>query len=107
MSTLPSPIDVRRYDSVVSLLLSDPELSFVEVADRTGVSAATVRKIWEGGISRPPAIVLERLATPRRCPDCGSLCSEWPCVLCTMRRRATPPGVERRPVRFVYRHQSK
>jgi len=107
MKATPSPIDVRRYDAVVDLLLQDPGLGFPEVARRSGVSEHTVRKIWDGEISRPPAVVLERLAKPRRCGDCGALCSEWPCVLCSIHRRNTPTGATSVPTRFVYKRQSK
>jgi hypothetical protein len=107
MKATPPPIDVRRYDAVAKLLLDHPDLDFPEVARRTGVSESTVRKIWDGAISRPPAIVLERLAKPRRCRDCGALCSEWPCVLCSMRRRSSPSSVDQPPMRFVYKRQTK
>jgi recombinational DNA repair protein RecR len=103
----PQQIDVRRYDTVVEILRKHPGLSFPEVALRSGVAEITVRRIWEGDISRPPTVVLERLTKPRRCKDCGALCSEWPCVLCTMRQRKSPAGVDPRTTRFVYRRQSK
>ena len=107
MKATPPPIDVRRYDTVVNLLLKDPELGFAEVARQSGVSEHMVRKIWEGDISRPPAVVLERLTKPRRCGDCGALCCEWPCVMCSIRRRNTPRGDTSEPTRFVYKRQSK
>ena len=107
MKATQQQIDVRRYDTVVETLLNHPGLSFPEVALRSGVAESTVRKIWDGDISRPPAVVLERLSRPRRCKDCGALCSEWPCVLCTMLRRKAPAGVDQRTTRFVYRRQSK
>ncbi|MHB0959771.1 MAG: helix-turn-helix domain-containing protein [Pirellulaceae bacterium] len=104
---MPQQIDVLRYDAVVEILRDHPGLSFPEVARRSGVAESTVRRIWNGDISRPPAVVLERLTKPRRCKDCGALCSEWPCVLCSMRQRKAPVGVAPRPTRFVYRRQSK
>jgi hypothetical protein len=107
MKASPSPIDVRRYDAVVSLLRHYPALGFPEVAERSGVSELTVRKIWEGEISRPPAVVLERLVKPRRCGNCGALCREWPCVLCAIERRKTPAHTTAEPTRFVYKRQSK
>jgi hypothetical protein len=107
MKTASPPIDVRRYDTVVGLLTHHPDLEFSEVAQRSGVSEHTVRKIWEGAICRPPAVVLERLTKPRRCGDCGALCSEWPCVLCSIRRRKSPAGIKQHPTRFVYKRQSK
>ncbi|NLX54746.1 MAG: hypothetical protein GXY58_06505 [Planctomycetaceae bacterium] len=107
MKISPSPIDVRRYDAVVRLLLQDPSLDFPEVARRSGVSEHTVRKIWEGEISRPPTVVLERLAKPRRCGDCGALCCEWPCVICSIRRRNTPARSAPQPTRFVYKRQPR
>lgn len=103
----PQPIDVRRYDAIVELLTRHPETSFPEVARQLGVSASTVQKIWDGSISRPPIVVLERLAKPRRCRECGALCVEWPCVLCEMQRRGGNPGSPRRPMRFVYKRQTK
>jgi hypothetical protein len=97
------PIDVRRYDAVVSLLTENPGIDFEEAAQQTGVAPATIKKIWEGTISRPSVVVLDRLRTRRRCPDCGVLCREWPCISCEMRRRKslTRPG----RLRFVYRTQ--
>ena len=107
MMNTPPPIDVRRYDAVVAVLTRNPELSFPEVARRSGVSVSTVEKIWNGAISRPPIVVLERLAKPRRCGECGALCAEWPCVLCEMKRRGGPRGLGSSPMRFVYKRQSK
>jgi len=107
MKTAPPPIDVRRYDAVVELLTNNPDLGFADVARQSGVSEHTVRKIWEGTISRPRAVVLERLTKPRRCRDCGALCSEWPCVLCSIQRRSAPVGTRQYPTRFVYKRQSK
>ncbi len=107
MKTAPPPIDVRRYDAIARLLLESPDLGFLEVARRSGVSESTVRKIWEGTISRPQAVVLERLAKPRRCRDCGALCCEWPCVLCSIERRKAPAGMKQHPTRFVYKRQAK
>ena len=107
MKNTPTPIDVRRYDTVVEVLQNNPGISFPEVAERAGVSEPTVRKIWEGAISRPPVVVLERLPQPRRCGECGALCSDWPCVLCEIKRRE-PEGRNRlSPTRFVYKRQKK
>jgi hypothetical protein len=103
----PQQIDVRRYDAVVELLSHRPQLSFDEVARRASVAEVTVRRIWEGDISRPAAIVLERLHTPKRCSDCGALCVDWPCVTCSIHRRKAATGSSRGPLRFVYKHQSK
>jgi len=107
MKSLPTPIDVRRYDTVVDVLVKNPGISFPEVARRAGVSEPTVRKIWEGAISRPPVVVLERLPSPRRCGDCGALCSDWPCVLCEIKRREEAPREHPRTTRFVYKSQKK
>jgi hypothetical protein len=103
----PQQIDVRRYDVVVELLSRRPQLSFDEVADRANVATSTVRRIWEGDISRPAAIVLERLMKPRRCGECGALCVDWPCVTCSIHRRKSAAGFGPSPLRFVYKHQSK
>jgi hypothetical protein len=103
MANSPDPIDVRRYDEVVKLLVHEPDLSFEEVASRVKVSPSTVRKIWEGSISRAPAIVIERLATPRRCPECGTLCRDWPCILCEMQRRREGRSATDAELRFVYK----
>ena len=109
MNKLPDPIDVRRYDEVVKMLTENPQLGFDETAQRCNVSETTVRKIWDGRISRPPVVVLERLESPRRCEECGALCLEWPCILCEIKRRnGTLSGTAgRRPIRFKYRTQSK
>ena len=107
MKMSPPPIDVRRYDAVVDLLHENPGISFPEAARRAGVSEPTVRKIWEGNISRPPVVVLERLPKPRRCCECGALCVDWPCVLCEMKRRAPRGNVRLGVTRFVYKHQKK
>ena len=107
MKMTPQPIDVRRYDTVVEVLLQNPGISFPDAAQRAGVSEPTVRKIWEGAISRPPIVVLERLATPRRCHDCGALCRDWPCVLCEMNRRSPTEKKQNDLTRFVYKRQKK
>ncbi len=107
MKSIPPPIDVRRYDDVVEILLQNPGISFPEAARRTGVSEPTVRKIWEGDISRPPVVVLQRLPKPRRCPQCGAMCVDWPCVLCEMKRRAPEGNLRSATTRFVYKHQKK
>ncbi len=100
-----NPIDVRRYDSVVRIFLEQPGVEFDQVAEQTGVAEHTVRKIWDGTISRPPVILLDRLSQPKRCPECGALCQDWPCVLCTMQERSLKTF--RRHTRFMYRNQSK
>ena len=100
-----NPIDVRRYDAVVQAFLNQPGVEFEEVAKQTGVASHTVRKIWEGKISRPPVILLDRLTHPRRCPNCGALCQDWPCVLCTIQERKLPSNP--RHTRFMYRNQTK
>ena len=109
MNKLPDPIDVRRYDAVVKLLMKNPRIGFAEAARRCKVSETTVRKIWDGRISRPPVVVLERLESPRRCEECGALCLEWPCILCEIKRRnGTVNGTAgRRSIRFRYRTQNK
>jgi hypothetical protein len=96
-------INVLRYDAVVKALTEHPEWDFDEVARRTGVSAATVRKIYDGAITRPPVVVLERLKKPKRCPECRSLCSDWPCIVCELDRRQTE-GRSEDNISFVYRH---
>jgi hypothetical protein len=106
MKVTPDPISVLKYDAVAKVLVEEPGLSHEEVARRCGVSRSTVQRIWEGSIHRPPVIVLERLPSPRRCPDCGGLCSDWPCVLCEMRRRNRISGSGDTP-RFQYRTQTK
>jgi hypothetical protein len=85
--------------------LKQPEADFEHVAQQTGVAEHTVRKIWEGQISRPPVVLLDRLSNPRRCPKCGALCQDWPCVLCTIQERKLPKMP--RHTRFMYRNQSK
>lgn len=107
MKMTPQPIDVRRYDAVVEVLVENPGISFPEAAQRAGVSEPTVRKIWEGAISRPPIVVLERLPRPRRCTECGALCVDWPCVLCEMNRRTRHRRPQDSTARFVYKHQKK
>jgi hypothetical protein len=107
MKSNPTPIDVRRYDAVVEILSRNPGISFPEAAQRSGVSEPMVRKIWEGSISRPPVVVLERLATPRRCGECGALCTDWPCVLCTIQRREHAGPRSAAPTGFVYKAQKK
>jgi transcriptional regulator with XRE-family HTH domain len=106
-NTITQPIDVRRYDTVVEILVQNPGIGFAEAAQRAGVSESTVRKIWEGTISRPPIIVLERLEKPRRCLECGALCSDWPCVLCEIKRRAPRDASRRDVARFLYKRQKK
>jgi hypothetical protein len=80
-------ISVLKYDAVVELCTREPLLSEEEIAKRCGVPAWKVERIIEGSITRPPVVLLDRLSTPRRCPDCGGLCREWPCVFCEMGRR--------------------
>ena len=94
-------INVRRYDKVVKAFSEDPKASHELVSKRTGVPLSTVEKIWDGTIARPPIVLLDRLRSPRRCPECGTLCSAWPCIVCELERRAqarTASGVS-----FVYR----
>lgn len=107
MKSIPIPIDVRRYDRVVDILTNNPGISFPEAARRSGVTEPTVRKIWEGAISRPPIVVLDRLSKPKRCGECGALCSDWPCVLCEINRRGEGNPGESPPMGFVYRGQKK
>ena len=99
------PIDVRRYDAVVDVLVENPGISFGEAARLAGVSEPTVRRIWEGSITRPPIVVLERLEAPRRCQECGALCRDWPCVLCEIKRRSPPHRPRRGFTQFVYKRQ--
>ena len=109
MEDMPDPLNVRRYDAVVETLVRNPGISFEDAARRCGVSASTVGRIWDGRIARPPVVLLDRLPTPRRCPDCGARCNEWPCILCEIRRRTghfVNSDLER-PVRFKYRSESK
>ena len=94
-------IHVLHYDKVVKALTQKPNVSLEEVSQRTGLALATVRKIWDGTITRPSTVVLDRLRTPRRCPECGSRCSAWPCIVCEMerRRRENKEGT----ASFIYR----
>jgi len=98
-----NPINVLRYDKVVKALTDDPTASLESVSRRTGVALSTIRKIWEGKITRPRTIVLDRLKVPRRCPDCRGLCTDWPCIRCEMERRSAAARSEA-GVNFVYRH---
>jgi hypothetical protein len=109
MQQLPDPIDVRRYDAVVHAIGESPNADFQLIAEQCGVAASTVEKIWDGRISRPPVVVVERLEKPRRCPDCGARCVEWPCILCEIRRRNGLRGgkVAAKAIRFRYKTQSK
>jgi len=100
------PIDIARYDRVVSVLVDHSDWSLHRIAQYTGVPERIVRKIWDGTISRPAVVVLARLRQPRRCGECGALCTEWPCILCEMRRRKAIPGVTGRP-RFVNKRQPR
>lgn len=102
----PDSIDVRRYDRVVTALVDHADWSLRRVARHTGVPELTVRKIWDGTISRPAVVVVERLRQPRRCGACGILCAEWPCISCEMRRRNAAPGTVRK-ARFVNKRQSR
>ncbi len=97
-----SEIHVLRYDKVVKALSQKPTASLEDISQRTGVALGTIRKIWEGTITRPPTVVLDRLKTPRRCPECRSLCTAWPCIQCEMKRR--PPTGDQPGVNFIYRH---
>ena len=97
-----SAINVLRYDKVVKALTDDPDASLEDVSRRTGVALSTIRKIWDGTITRPPTIVLDRLKVPRRCPECRSLCTAWPCILCEMERRPVTADNEA-GVNFIYR----
>ena len=97
-----SAINVLRYDRVVEALTDDPNASLEDVSRRTGVALSTIRKIWDGTITRPPTIVLDRLKVPRRCPECRSLCTAWPCILCEMERRPVTADGEA-SVNFIYR----
>jgi hypothetical protein len=90
-------VDARNFDRVVAVLQADPRLSHKEVAKVVGLSARTVKGIASGKIKRPNVVVLERLNTTRRCPNCGHLCTEWPCILCEMAKQV--PG--KKPVRFA------
>jgi hypothetical protein len=100
------PLSVIKYDAVVRLLTSEPDLPHEEVAERCRVALATVERVWDGKICRPPVVVLDRLAKPRRCLECGVMCSDWPCVSCEMRRlRRRKRG--HTTTRFQYRNQSK
>jgi len=103
MPNTPDPIDVRRYDAIVRLLVDEPATTFEEIAERVGVSPGTVRKIWDGSISRAPAIIIERLTAPRRCAECGTLCRDWPCILCEMQRRKAGRLATSGELRFVYK----
>jgi hypothetical protein len=93
-------IDVRKYDAAARALGSGTPDHFEEAVAQSGLSLSTVQKIWDGTISRPPVVVLERLRQPRRCPVCGSLCRDWPCVTCEMRRRRKQHTGS--PLRFIY-----
>ncbi len=93
-------IDVRKYDAAVRALGRGGAENIEQAAAESGLATATVQKIWDGTISRPPVVVLQRLRKPRRCPACGSRCRDWPCVSCEMRRRRQRnPQV---PLRFIY-----
>ena len=106
MSSEPDRISVVKYDAVTRLLSEEPQLSHPQIAKQCGVAASTVERIWNGTIARPPVVVIERLAQPRRCPGCGALCKEWPCILCEMGRRRRSDGSAKAP-RFQYRNQTK
>ena len=96
-----SEINVLRYDKVVKAFTDDTSASPEVVSKRTGVALSTVVKIWDGTISRPPTVVLDRLRVPRRCPECRNMCSSWPCIPCEMSRRR---DTKNRPsVEFIYR----
>lgn len=106
MNSKQDEISVLRYDAIAQVLRSEPELSHEEVASRCRVAASTVERIRDGSISRPAVVVLERLAQPRRCPQCGALCKDWPCIFCEMRRRRAG-GQQAEPPRFQYRSRAK
>ena len=106
MNSDPDPISVVKYDAVVRVIREQPELSHEEVASFCKVATSTVKRIWDGSISRPPIVVLDRLRTSRRCPQCGALCNDWPCVTCEIQRRRAS-GAEVEPPRFQYRKQPK
>jgi hypothetical protein len=92
-------IDVRKYDAAARALgVGTPE-QFQQAVTASGLSMSTVRKIWDGTISRPAVVLLKRLRRPRRCPICGSLCRDWPCVSCEMHRRREDHADA--PLRFV------
>ncbi len=105
--TLPDPIDVRRYDKVVAAFSENQGVSIEQVAALTGISARTVRRIYEGSIARPRVVLLERLSQPRRCGECGARCRDWPCIFCEMRRRKDEVAASDEPLKFVYRNSSK
>lgn len=90
-------VDARNFDRVMTVLQADSRLSHQEVAKIVGLSPRTVKGIATGKIKRPNVVVVERLATTRRCPNCGHLCTEWPCILCEMAKQ--DPG--KPPVRFA------
>lgn len=105
MNTNAFPISVVKYDAVIRLLCDQTQLTHSQIAQQCKVALATVERIWDGSISRPSVVVLDRLASPRRCPECGALCRDWPCVYCEMgRRRRNGPASE---TRFQYRNQNK
>ena len=98
------PISASKYAAVAQLLRDEPGLSPEDVAAHCGVSVTTVKRIWTGAISRPIVILLDRVHPPRRCSNCGSLCSAWPCITCELQRRQSDGMVA---PRFEYRCQPK
>jgi len=80
-------INVFNYDAAVRNLTENPGISFDDAASICGLSPNTIRKVWNGTISRPTVVVVQRLSVPRRFPQCGVLCCDWPCVRCEMQRR--------------------
>jgi hypothetical protein len=106
MNYQPDPVSAIKYDAVVRLLTDEPELSHSEVARRCEVGTSTVARIWTGAISRPSVVVLDRLSSPQRCPECGALCRDWPCIFCEMgRHQQDCPGDV--ALRFQYRNRCK
>lgn len=65
------------------------------IARRVGVSDMTVRRVVRG-VWKPPPVALcedddpfrEFRLLARRCPGCGGLVYQWPCLTCEMRAKA-------------------
>lgn len=75
-------------ETVAAILQLKGQFSTRELARRFGVSSCTVSRIHSGkhrtevnrDIDLEPGE--ERLATPRRCPQCGGTNAIWPCRAC-------------------------
>ena len=73
----------RKVEQEIHRLLQEG-LKYRAIVKRLGVSLGTVSNIRQLPTIRPRHFIpkIKRLKKARRCPMCGELLKEWPCLLC-------------------------